>query len=97
MKYCKKSSDLKLHFRKRLFERYGLLVNKQELRNINILIKSGKAKHILTESCSRSHFLVEVKNTPVYVVYNKNLHTCVTALNFIKDDSGKVIKMKYEN
>lgn len=80
MRPPKTISTIKQHFKKRLFERYGLVINRNQYQALNQQIQNGKAKFILKQSRDKTHFLVELDAQPVYVVYNKKLGGICTAL-----------------
>lgn len=76
----KKAKCQKLHFKKRIRERYGENFSEQDIKNIIRLIQEDKATLIETQSNRVSKFKVIYKNVEIDVCYDKNRKTLITAL-----------------
>jgi hypothetical protein len=73
----KTAKDCFKHAIKRARERYDEWFTIKDMERMSLLIRQGKAKHLLNESHSRTHWLIEDK---YIVVYNKNLSAITTFL-----------------
>lgn len=69
-----------LHAKRRFIERYGLEVNRKDLRFMINQIQNGKAKLIERQSHRVSKWRVKFADRNVYVVYDKMRKSIVTAL-----------------
>jgi hypothetical protein len=68
------------HAKLRAQERYGLSLNRIDLREIAGLIQQGKAVFLRRQSLRVSHWLVEVGGKSARVVYDRKRKTVVTFL-----------------
>ncbi len=75
MSSSKKLDDIRKHFRKRLFQRYGITISKEDYRNISKLIKDGKSLCL-----PRQRHLVHINGQEVVVVYDESRDSLITAL-----------------
>ena len=75
----KKLSE-RVHAKRRLVERYGLELNRRELRELVSQIQEAKATHIETQSNRVSLWRVSHGTIEIVVVYDKKRGTIVTAL-----------------
>lgn len=75
-----KSAAQRAHAKRRALERYGLEINRHQMREIVKQIQSGKAKHLLTQSNRTSVKLVSFNNTELIAVYDKLRKNIVTFL-----------------
>lgn len=73
------------HFKKRLFERFGLTINRYKYKEIVDKIQNNQAKRIETQSRRLTLYLVEIQGIPVKVVYDHQRKTVVTALTLDMD------------
>lgn len=71
---------MKAHLRKRASERYGLTLNKDDVRDINKQIQTKGAEFVGRQSLTRSFWKVEHAGQTLNVVYDNLRHTAVTAL-----------------
>lgn len=76
----KKLADLAAHFKKRILERYGITINREQYRELCERMIIGKGRFLGKESNARTHWLLWIEEQWVYVVYNKVLGGLVTAL-----------------
>jgi hypothetical protein len=76
----KKPRDLHRHAIRRIGERYGLLVTRQDLEEMEEQIRSGKSEYLGAESLNISRHVVTFSDVQIIVLYNKRLHTICTAL-----------------
>lgn len=75
-----KASSQEFHAKKRALERYGLDLSNNDLFEIIKNIKSGYAEHIQKQTNRLKLYKTLVKQTDVYVVYDKSRKTVVTFL-----------------
>ncbi len=76
-----KSQSLRIHFKRRAKERYGLTLNKRELRNIVQMVQNGKSKFL--EHCNnrvKKHEIV-FQETKLIVLYDKIRKVVITCLS----------------
>lgn len=73
------------HFKKRLFERFGLTINRYKYKEIVDKIQNNQAKRIETQSRRLTLYLVEIQGIPVKVVYDHQRKTVVTTLTLDMD------------
>lgn len=76
----KTKKDLYRHFLLRMAERYEMHITPNELDQIHSQIKKGKATFIGRQSANITVWQVILRDTPVFVVYNKNYSHVATAL-----------------
>lgn len=76
----KSRADLHAHFTRRLRERYGIAADRAMIASIEDLIRRGGARFTWRESCSRTHWEVDVCDRIVRIVYNTKLRAVCTAL-----------------
>lgn len=65
------------HARRRAKERYNLFLSEEDIEKMNERIRGGDAKHLMTESLTRAHFLVD---DFLIAVYNSKLKSIATFL-----------------
>ena len=71
----------KLHFKKRLFERYGIILSGLELKNIIINIQNNRCAHLGIGSVNNTvKKIVKIQDRYIPVVYDKKNRILVTAL-----------------
>lgn len=68
------------HFKRRLFERYGLLVNREEVNEMVRMIQNNNSECIEQQSLRKSLHKVVFRDREILVVYDKMRKTLVTAL-----------------
>lgn len=80
MGHSKKEYMLK-HSQQRLFERYGLSYNAQQLKDMAMLCKNSKyLYHFGRQSLTRSKILIKFNNKIFPVIYDKTRHCIITVL-----------------
>jgi hypothetical protein len=75
-----KRLSLRRHAQRRAKERYGLLINKRERREIIGMIREEKASFIQRHSLRVSEFSVSYMGRDVRVLYDKKRHELITFL-----------------
>jgi len=75
-----KTQASRVHFKRRAEERYGLTLNRFDLREIVKDIQQGKCTFVEKLSNARSKFNVVIKGVEVTVVYDKVRKVAITAL-----------------
>lgn len=73
----KTAKDCHRHAMKRARERYQQFFTLSEMEELSDKVRAGKATHLLTESHSRSHWLIDDQ---WIAVYNKKLKAITTFL-----------------
>jgi hypothetical protein len=73
--YCQRE-----HFKRRLWERYGLSINRHEYRDIVVAIQSNQFAFLERESNRVTIWLGIVQGVHVPIVYDSMRKTAVTAL-----------------
>jgi hypothetical protein len=68
------------HAKRRAFERYGVELNRHQLRELADLIRTGKAEFVEKQSHRVSVFRVPIGDTTARVVYDRQRKTIVTFL-----------------
>ena len=71
--------DLKRHFTRRLGERYSLKI---PIETVSGMIRKGQSKpyNQWKNTLNRTHHIVTIDDTEIYVVYDKQRKSVVTAL-----------------
>lgn len=67
------------HTKNRLIERYNVVFTNQDLKDMAIMIKTGKSKIIKSFSNTRTLHKILYKEIEIIVVYNKHYKTIATA------------------
>lgn len=67
------------HSKGRAFERYGLSLNRFDIKDIIIAIRSQRAVFIKRHSNRITEWTVEIKNTTVRVLYDR-IHECIATV-----------------
>ena len=75
-----KAQSERVHFKRRLRERYGMHINRHEYRNIVNRVKSGMSSCILVQSNTRSVHRIPYKDREIIAVYDKQRGELITAL-----------------
>jgi hypothetical protein len=75
----KKTSE-RMHFKKRMRQRFGIELTTSQCKDIADFIKRGKAKFIRRESLRVVIHEMEIQGKLVHVVYDKERQTPVSAL-----------------
>lgn len=68
------------HGKRRLFERFGLSLNRQQLRDLVWQIRNSTGVFVRRQSNTRSHWIVTHEGKDLYVVYDNHRQEIVTAL-----------------
>lgn len=68
------------HFKQRASERYRVELNHEGRRKIVSDIKNGKAEFVRSQSNRVTHWKVNVDGVTMYVLYDKERHSLITAL-----------------
>lgn len=76
----KTKADLRKHAKRRALERYGVSLNSADLDAMCEIIQDNKAKHLYTQSSSRTLWELGYNGGTYAVVYNKNLSMIATFL-----------------
>ena len=73
-----KDKDVRDHFNIRLYERYGIVITKEEYQNLIDQIHRGEAKLVEVQSLTRKVYKISLRDKEMFVVYNpkrKLFHT----------------------
>lgn len=70
----------RIHAKKRLEERYGLTVNRKELREIISLIQGGNACFLERKSTRVTKWQLQYKGRDIIALYDKNRKNLITVL-----------------
>lgn len=70
----------RIHFKKRLYERYGLMCNRFDIKEIVTKIQKQHGFFINRISDRISNWCIYYKNTWIFVGYDTLRHTVITAL-----------------
>lgn len=70
----------RIHAKRRASERYGLTLNRHEMRGIVTQIRRGKAKFLSRESNRLTHWIAKIHGNDTRIVYDSERHTIVTFL-----------------
>jgi len=70
--------NAKTHFKKRLFERYGINATQKEIDTIRLLLKN-RLCFLSVDSGSKIYGIVRCRNKYITAVYSKRLDGVVTA------------------
>ena len=68
------------HAKQRCLQRYEFELTSRKRYEVIRKIQSNKAKFVKSQSLTRSIFIVEIDNTPIKVVYDKNRKVIRTVL-----------------
>lgn len=77
--HLKKVTD-RLHFKRRLKERYRIDITNGECVEMIKLIRSGKLKPITKLTTTRSVYKIQIRGKIIKVVYSSSQQSLVTAL-----------------
>jgi len=77
---AKGRGDCERHFRRRLFERYGITLEGNRYRVLCDDVRSGRGRFLFKESLTRTHWLLNIDGRGVRVVYDKGQSALSTAL-----------------
>lgn len=75
-----KTHSERIHAKRRAQERFGLELNRHQLRELVKQIQSGKAEHVETQSNRVSIKRVKFEGSFYTVAYDKNRQTIITFL-----------------
>ena len=75
-----KTHSERIHAKRRAKERFGLELNRHQLRELVKQIQSGKAEHLETQSNRVSIKRVKFEGSFYTVAYDKNRQTIITFL-----------------
>lgn len=70
----------RIHAKKRAWRRYGLVLNRNDLREIVQKIQAGRGTCLGRTSLARSKWQVEHQGRTLVVVYDKKRHVVITVL-----------------
>lgn len=70
----------RVHAKRRAAERYGLILNRSDLREIVLAIQRQQATFLFKESNRLTHYALDFQGKRVVVVYDKQRKTIVTFL-----------------
>lgn len=94
----KKSVNQRVHAKRRASERYGLIINKEMLKECIAMIQNNKAKFLCKTSRTRSLFELTIQGKCVKVVYDKIRKNIATFLpekiREVPDDKGQNISQE---
>lgn len=77
-----KFKTLKRHMKKRAFQRFGLNLTDQEIKDMGLMCKSGNyICHLGYESLIKSRMVLKFKNQIIPVIYDKSRHCIITCLS----------------
>lgn len=78
-KVLTKAQINRLHFKRRLQERYGLVVNRKQIEEMVELYKSGNGKYIVKRlSLSRTLIELPYLDVNIYAIYDHNNYCFIT-------------------
>lgn len=77
-----KGPEQRAHFKRRLFERYGIEINRIEYSELCERLRRNGADvlYVRAESNTRTHWIIEIQGVKVRAVYDKARGQLVTAL-----------------
>jgi hypothetical protein len=75
-----KIRDIKRHAKQRALQRFNIILNDDDIRDICFLIQKGKAEFIDRQSNRVTRWKVFVKSVYMIVVYDNNRGTIITFL-----------------
>lgn len=75
-----KSTSQRIHFRERLYQRFGYDIDDVTYEAIIKKIRSNKAKFVYRQSNRLTVWIVDCNGAPIKVVYDSHSKTLVTAL-----------------
>lgn len=95
----KKKSLLK-HAQKRTFERYGLTLNHQQIKDMGFMCKNNNyICHLGKQSLTRSKIVIKYQNNIYPVIYDKTRHCIITVLTYdmlsLKEKNNVENSLKY--
>lgn len=79
-KHPRKDKGQRIHFKKRLFERYGLNINREEMTDLVKQITDGKAYFVRKSTNRISIFIVTYQGKEITVAYDKGRKQVVSAI-----------------
>lgn len=75
-----KSTANRFHFRKRVFERFGIRVTREEEDELVARIMANLLHSVGRQSNNKTVYRLEVQGKEFFAIYDKQRHTFVTAL-----------------
>lgn len=75
-----KKKTLMKHFRKRLLERYGIQIRKDELEYLLSSIKKNGTQYIASQSNNKTLHKLNLRGVDFYAIYSKRHNMFVTVL-----------------
>jgi hypothetical protein len=69
-----------VHFKKRLWQRYGICLDKEEILAIIDNIQNGRAIFVEKQSNRTSSWIVKIEQKNITIIYDRLRKTLVTAL-----------------
>ncbi len=75
----------RVHAKKRALERFGVTLNRHQLRSVVESIRSGRALFLERQSLARTLWLVDLLGQPARAVYGKSRGEIVTFLPVVPD------------
>ena len=77
-----KTKCLRIHTKRRLYERYGLVFNNQQLKDMSMMCKNQKyLLHLGLQSLTKSKMIIKFNNQLFPVIYDKSRHCIITVLS----------------
>jgi hypothetical protein len=76
----KKTTSLLIHAKKRVLERYGIILYKDDLNHLVRMIQDGRGKFLEKESVRKTLWELKYKGTKFRVVYDKDRKAIITFL-----------------
>ena|SRR3989344_2761338 len=73
---------LRMHAKRRAFERYGITLNRHDVKQIVQMIRDGSGKFLRRQSRIRVHWEVEFRSVKMRVVYDSLRDEIITFLPF---------------
>lgn len=83
------------HSKKRIFERYNLSFNDQEIKDMGFMCKNNKyICHLGKQSLTRSKIVLKFKNNFYPVIYDKSRHCIITVLTYdmLSNNEKKIVE-----
>ena len=75
-----KAQSERIHFKRRLRERYGIRINRIAYRSLVDKVRSGNSTYLFKQTNTRAVHRIQVQDTPVTVIYDTMRGELVTAL-----------------
>jgi len=75
-----KAQSERIHFKRRLRERYGIRINRIAYRTLVDKVRAGNSQYLFKQSNTRAVHRIEIGDIPVTVIYDNLRSELITAL-----------------